>query len=276
MGRVRAADAVEQVEQVAFDKFDFDKAEMDAWRMSDQIEFKRVEDEEISAWRRDVRAVSGAIQRLGSGGSTHEDVSMLTRTIESHHDFRQTSFCSMTPGLMTWAICPGHARAAFYSCTADHIVADALRGFRGHQLGDRTTNLMLLRATNIMAEVAAVIAADLLASVWHNKLLVPVTATNRKLRGVKKIVELTRRHYTVAVYKAMLDRRQRLRKLCLNASTRAELVQNGWGGPASLPVRPCTGRSTDDARTGPSARGCGRAMTVSAAACDDEGATSSI
>ena len=223
--------------------------EMDACQMIIQIELDRVEDEEMVAWRRDVKAVSKVIQRLGSGGSAHEDVLMLTRTIDSHHDFGQTAICSRRPGLMTWAACPGHARAEFYSCTANHIMADALRGFRGRQLGDRTTNLMLKRATHIMEEVKDIIVADLLIGAWHDDLLVPVAATNRKLRGVKKIVELTRRHDTVAVHEAMSDRRQHLRKLCLDASTRAELVRNSRGGLESPPDRPHTGKSIDDVGT---------------------------
>ena len=217
--------------------------------MSSQIEFDRVEDEEMAAWRRDLKAASEAIYRLGSVGSAHENVSMLMRTIDSHHNFRQTTVCSRTPGSMTWTACTGHARAEFYSCTTNHIVADALRSFRGRELGDRTTDLMLNRLTHIMEEVADSIAADLLPGAWHNDLAIPVTATNHKLCGVKKIVELTWCHYTVTVHEAMLDRRQHLRKLCLDVSMRAELVRNSLGGPESLPDRPRTGMSMDDVGT---------------------------
>ena len=178
----------------------------------------------------------------------HEDNSMLTRTIKSNNDFTQTVFCLMTPGSMALVRCPGHARAAFYSYTADRIIADALRAFREHQLGDGTPDLMLRRATYIMSEVADVITADFLTVSWHLELLVPVVATNCKLRGIQKIVELVRRHYKVEVHKAILDRCQRLYKLYLDMSTRAEVVRNR-GRPKSMPERPCAGRSTDNIGT---------------------------
>ena len=96
-----------------------------------------------------------------------------------------------------------------------------------------------------MAEVIGVIAEDLLAGM-NMEILVIVAKTNRKLRGVKKIVELRQRRDTMAMHKATLDRRQRLRALCCGAFTHAELVRNNQGGPESLPNRTCAGESADD------------------------------
>jgi len=133
-------------------------------------------------------------------------------------------------------------RAVFYTRTADQILAEALRGFRGCQFGDRTTDLMLRRATSIMTEVAEAIAADSLSGI--NAF---VARTNRELRDVKKVVELVRRRDVVAVQSATSDRRQRLRALYRGASTHAKLARNGRGGPKRLPGRKRAGTCADDA-----------------------------
>ena len=207
-----------------------------------------MEAEQGVGWKMNVTVVSMAIQCLRYRGVTHKDVLLLTSTIKRHHDFEQAKFCSMKPGLTMWTSRPGDVRAAFYSCTADCVIAAALRGFRERQINNQTTDLMLRRATDIMAEVAGVISAGLLIG-SHTELRVPVAKTNRKVRGIKKIVELGRRRDTMAVHKATMDRRQRLHALRRGASTHAELVRNGQGGGESLPGRTCAGENADDTGT---------------------------
>ena len=203
-----------------------------------------VGDETAEEWRLDVTAASVAVQRLRSDGGAHEDVAVLTRTMERHRTLGRPGFCSTKPGRRTWTTNTGLVRAVFYARTADQITAEALRGFRGCQLGDRATDLMLRRATSIMKEVAEVVAADSLSDIKAF-----VARTNRKLREVKKIVELVRRRDVGAVQSATSDRRQRLRARCRGASAHAKLARNGRGGPESLPGRKRAGTCADDARS---------------------------
>ena len=175
-------------------------------------------------------------------------MSVLTRTIEKHRDFvgREAHY-SETPRAIQWDADPSQARAAFYLCTAAHVIAHAHGGFRSRRFDNRQTNLMLQMATRVMTEVDAIITAD---GLTDTGLCVAVTrTTRRKLRGVTKIVELSRRRNAKAVCTATLDRHNSLRELCHGASTRAEMVRHVLDGPEILQDRACAGESVDDTGT---------------------------
>ena len=95
-----------------------------------------------------------------------------------------------------------------------------------------------------MTEVEKMIAADRTTA---TDLRDAVARTNRKLRGVMKIVELLRRRDAEAVCKDMLDRHERLRELCRSASTHAELVRDDLDGPRVCPA----GRAPEKDQTTP-------------------------
>jgi hypothetical protein len=211
----------------------------------ERLSFEKTEVKQAKAWKLHVTAVSFSVQRLRYRGVTHK-VLLLTRTIERQHDFERAKAYSIKPGSLVWTTCPGEVRAAFYFNTVNRMLSDTLRGFRGRQLGNCTTDGMLRKATDIMAEVTDIITVD---RVKEMELLGLVAKNNRNLRGVKKIMELRRRRDTMAIRKVTLDRQQRLRALCRGASSHAGLVRNTQGRPESPPGGTYTGTSTHDAET---------------------------
>ena len=138
---------------------------------------------------------------------------------------------------------PGRSRAAFYSCTATHIMSRAHKGFRSRQVDHRTTYLMLQRAAIVMAEVKAIFAAGV---VCDTILRAATERAHRKLRGVMKIVALLRRSNAEAVRKGMIGKRERLREFCRGASAHAVLVRNSLAVTETMPGRTCNGDNAGD------------------------------
>ena len=168
-------------------------------------------------------------------------MSVLTRTIKKHRNFvGRGAHYSETPGVVQWDTGPGQARAAFYSCTAAHVIARAHGGFRSRRFDDSKTNSMLQMAKGIMTEVNAMVTADRLTG---TDLRVAVARTHMKIRGVMKIVELSQRRDAEDVRKGMIRKRESLREFCRGVTIPGRTCNgdgaDGTGMHALPPRQPC-------------------------------------